>query len=502
MRLRYLLITLAALFILAACSSGDDDEADTPTPSASATEEPSATQQSVGDIARSVVEIQALSDGQPVWHGSGTFITETGFILTNAHVIDNRYDEYDALGVAITETTDEPPTLQYIAEIVAVDYALDLAVIQITETIDGGAVSDEFPPLPLGDSDEVEIGDAIRILGYPGIGGETITFTNGVISGFTADRAVGNRAWIKTDATIAGGNSGGLALNDAGEAIGVPTVVGSGAGAESGYVDCRVLEDTNNDGFLDDRDTCVPVGGFINGVRPVNLARDMIAAAFSGEEYVSQYYEEEFVDVPGDFDISGVDLYDLVFSDGVTDDDQPPAILAYIPSNPIRVCGFWFFEGMQDGMTWDALWYIDGELDEEGSFIADTWVGGESGSWWVCIVDEQFGLPDGLYELIIQVEGEPYVSEALFVGGGRTEVEFDIFNNSSSTICYVWVSPIGAQNWGIDDLGPGVTVAPGETWPLFIASGEYDILIENCAGEDIEDYGLDIQEDSTYTVTD
>lgn len=509
MPIRLLLALTAALALaLAACGGGSgDDTTDTPTatPSASATEAPSPTQQSVGDIARSVVEVWALSNGDPVWHGSGTFITEDGMILTNAHVVDTRYDEYDELGVAITTATDEPPVLQYHADILAVDYVLDLAIIQITAGLDGSPVNETFPAVALADSDDVEIGDPIRILGYPGIGGETITFTNGSVSGFTSDRALGNRAWIKTDAVIAGGNSGGLAINADGQAIGVPTVVGSGAGADTGgVVDCRVLADTNGDGFLDDRDNCVPVGGFINGVRPVNLARDMLAAVFAGEQYVSAYYDEaDFVDAPGGFDASNVTLYDLVFSDGVTADDQPPQVLTYVTSNPTRVCGFWDYEGMQDGMTWDALWYIDGELDEGGSFIGDTWSGGESGSWWVCIVDEDFGLSDGLYELVIQVEGDPYGSEAIYVGGNRSEVEVDIDNQSSTELCAVWISPTGAQNWGFEDLGPGVTVVSGDYWPLFVATGQYDILIEDCFGNTVlSDFDLDIQEDSTYTVTD
>ena len=135
--------------------------------------------------------------------------------------------------------------------------------------------------MTLGDSDSVEIGDSLQILGYPGIGGETITFTEGAVSGFTSDRSVEGRAWIKTDATIAGGNSGGMAANALGELIGVPTIAASGA--EGGdIVDCRPVADTNRDGSIDQFDTCVPIGGFINGLRPVNLALPLIAAAQSG----------------------------------------------------------------------------------------------------------------------------------------------------------------------------------------------------------------------------
>ncbi len=93
---------------------------------------------------------------------------------------------------------------------------------------------------------------------------------------------MGTGAYIKTSATIAGGNSGGLAVNERGELIGVPTAVGSGD-LEDDIVDCRALLDTNRDGYIDENDTCVPTGGFINALRPINLARELILAAQQGQ---------------------------------------------------------------------------------------------------------------------------------------------------------------------------------------------------------------------------
>src|SRR3990172_273808 len=239
-----LLLLLGTLVGLAA-GGGDDEE-----PEGTGTPETSAAAVKIGDLARAVVQIQALDAGdQAVWHGSGTLISEDGLVLTNGHVVDERFDEYDHLGVAITEKTEDPPELKYVAEIAAVDYALDLAVVRIAEDLEGAAVDETFPFVATGNSDAVEIGDEVRILGYPGIGGETITFTDGVVSGFTAERSVGGRAWIKTDATIAGGHSRGAAVDASGKLIGVPTITGSGS--EASAVDCRQIEDTNRDGTID-----------------------------------------------------------------------------------------------------------------------------------------------------------------------------------------------------------------------------------------------------------
>ncbi len=166
----------------------------------------------------------------------------------------------------------------------------------------------DLPVVPLGDSQALRLGDEMYILGYPGIGGETITLTSGEVSGFTAESGRGERAFIKTSATIAGGNSGGLAANARGELIGVPTQLGYGGDGQ--YIDCRVLADTNRDGRIDDQDSCVPTGGFINALRPLDLATPLIEAAQRGEVAVISGQIEE-AEMPA----GGAVLYQEDFSD-------------------------------------------------------------------------------------------------------------------------------------------------------------------------------------------
>jgi serine protease Do len=241
------------------------------------------------NLLRATVQVLALARSggrlQPIWTGSGTIISPDGLILTNGHIVSDLDPAYrpDALGVAVTVRSDQLPELRYLAEVQAIDYQLDLAVIQIARDLDGRPIDPgqlALDYVALGDSDLLELGDVLQILGYPGIGGETITFTRGVVSGFTRERGVEGRAYIKTDATITGGNSGGLAANQDGQIIGVPTQVGYG-GAER-FADCRYLADTNGDNVIDQNDNCIPVGGFINALRPVNLARPLIEAARTG----------------------------------------------------------------------------------------------------------------------------------------------------------------------------------------------------------------------------
>lgn len=228
--------------------------------------------------------------------GSGTIISADGYILTNYHVVDVEDLKYEVpenvtvregeMAVFATVNVDQPPVPAFIAEVVASEPELDLAVLRVVSTPDGKPVNWKQTKLPyavLGDSDELLPLDKIYIFGYPGIGGDTITVVEGEVSGFTAQQGVGNRAWIKTNATIAGGNSGGTAVDEGGKLIGVPTRAGSGSETGS-YVDCRPLADTNGDGQLDEDDTCVPIGGFINALRSINAAKPLINKAMKGAQ--------------------------------------------------------------------------------------------------------------------------------------------------------------------------------------------------------------------------
>ena len=248
---------------------------------------------STGGIAgipyKAVVQVIAMveMDGEVVqgWHGSGSIITPDGLILTNAHVVlSDRYYTVDHLRVALTVSQDTPPDPGYIAQVMQVDPVLDIAVIRIETDLNGNPVdraSLNLPTVPFGDDSALNLGDDLKIIGYPAIGGSTVTVTNGEVSGFTSQAGFGNRAFIKTSATISGGNSGGLAANAQGELIGVPTQLGYGG--EDQYVDCRQLADTNNDGEINEEDSCIPTGGFINALRPLSLAMPYIKAAQRGE---------------------------------------------------------------------------------------------------------------------------------------------------------------------------------------------------------------------------
>lgn len=159
--------------------------------------------------------------------GSGTLISPQGFILTNYHVIGDLEKRRIAprISVGTTRFVDQPPEIRYLADVVATDPNLDLAILRITRTADGQPIGNvTFPAVPIGDSNKLIVGDPIFVFGFQGTGGYTITMSTGVVGGFTGeDMESGGKQWIKHDAQTGPGNSGGGIFNQDGELVGIHT---------------------------------------------------------------------------------------------------------------------------------------------------------------------------------------------------------------------------------------------------------------------------------------
>lgn len=393
----------------------------------------------IGDVMRSVVQIVAMREAfmggmTSAWTGSGTIVHPQGIILTNCHVANPRAmgmssPPADRLGISITEQSDRAPALTYFAEVVAYNADLDLAVLRITHDVKGRPVRQlRLPSVALGDSEELDLGDKVSIFGYPGIGGETVTYTSGNVAGFSNEKGVrAARAWIKTDATIAGGNSGGTAVNSQGRLVGVPTQASAGAGVTP--VDARPVLDTNKDGRVDQRDTPMAIGGFINGMRPVNLAIPLLEKA--GMRIAKDRSSEDEVPDHKPSPIRGFDFdsfreqptfSNLLFSTEVTDDGRPIHPTQAIPSGIGEVYASFDFDNMRDGMAWSAVWMNDGQIIIEQK---DDWDDGESGRKTVKISNRR-GVPNGEYDLVLGIGGEIKLQGKMLVGNRVDESDSEV----------------------------------------------------------------------------
>ncbi|MEZ4732761.1 MAG: trypsin-like peptidase domain-containing protein [Caldilineaceae bacterium] len=165
-----------------------------------------------------VVSINVLTtgaEGSGLGAGSGFILDNEGHIVTNNHVID----QAGFVTVVFFNGVEEQ------AEIIGADDDSDLAVLRVA------TLPEDVYPLPLADSDEVQVGDWAIAIGNPfGLGG---SMTLGIISalgrvipsgvaGFSIPQA------IQTDAAINPGNSGGPLLNLAGQVIGVNAQIRTG----------------------------------------------------------------------------------------------------------------------------------------------------------------------------------------------------------------------------------------------------------------------------------
>lgn len=182
-------------------------------------------------------------DGKPMGTCTGTFQTPDGIILTNFHCVGHTdlYGEDDTgLGlshgdfyhpqglvvIAPTKSDREVPKPTYVAQVRAANPDLDIAVVQIVGMLkEGQKLPAKLPIVPIerGDSDQVKSRDFVAVLGYPGVGGPLLTYTEGQIAGFEDQNGDDEIDSFKTTANINPGNSGGLAVNADGQQIGIPT---------------------------------------------------------------------------------------------------------------------------------------------------------------------------------------------------------------------------------------------------------------------------------------
>jgi putative serine protease PepD len=209
-----------------------------------------------GAEAATVRLLQGTPDNYVGW-GSGTLISANGLILTNGHVAEPQAageavnqgvpgstldPNPPFLTVELTTGQSSPVVARYQARPVAVDGYLDLAVVQIDATADGqplNPASLRLPFLPLGNVNDVQLDQPVTVLGFPGVAeSDSITVTNGTISTFVPDplgHVTDPRFELETTARIAHGNSGGAAINNAGQLIGIPSLTVSGEDTDVSY---------------------------------------------------------------------------------------------------------------------------------------------------------------------------------------------------------------------------------------------------------------------------
>ncbi len=148
--------------------------------------------------------------------GSGVIISNDGYIVTNNHVVEGA----DELTVTLNDNRE------YSARIIGTDKTTDLALIKVS--------AKDLPTLPIGDSNNLKVGEWVLAVGNPFNLNSTVTA--GIVSAKARSLgANGVESFIQTDAAINAGNSGGALVNTKGELVGINAMLYSQTGSYSGY---------------------------------------------------------------------------------------------------------------------------------------------------------------------------------------------------------------------------------------------------------------------------
>lgn len=179
----------------------------------------------------SIVYVEAQQKtrfGTSVHSGTGIIVTESGYVITNYHVID------ESNTVQVMLLTDW--NTYYDAKVIGIDEEFDVAVLKIE--------AEGLVPAPLGDSDALAVGDKVYAEGNP-MGYLLGTMTDGIVSALEReDDENGGMTMIQTSAALNPGNSGGALVNEWGQVVGITSAKITGLVSEYGedIEDAAVIE--------------------------------------------------------------------------------------------------------------------------------------------------------------------------------------------------------------------------------------------------------------------
>ena len=198
--------------------------------------------------------------------GSGFIISQDGYILTNHHVIEG--------AESITVSRYDGTT--YDATLIGYDESNDLAVLKVE--------AEGLPPVILGDSDNLNVGDSVIAIGNP-LGELTFTLTSGAVSAKDREVTLSNTVTmnlIQTDCAINSGNSGGALFNLYGEVIGITNAKYSSSSSGASI---------DNIGFA------IPINSVMNIVKSI-IEKGYIAKPYVGIRVVEVSKETQLYGIP------------------------------------------------------------------------------------------------------------------------------------------------------------------------------------------------------------
>ena len=338
----------------------------------------------------SVYIISVDDNGKPLARGSGSVIDKNGLILTNFHVVANEdmsalSNEKGICAILITRDPRRSAVPTYLGKVIRYDDKVDLALVQVIADIKGNRLTSapSLPTMPVGDSDKLSPGDDLTIIGYPGLGQDSITVTTGRVSGYLSEKN-GPVELIKTDAEINPGNSGGSAVNNNGELVGVPTYT------------------------LEGKERI----GKIGLVRPINLAMPLL------KNVSGQTPDERPRRKTPPKDNKGRKSGQSLSFVGFSLEEDAKEMVKEAPSGIQALYGIVEFSGMTQQTPCKYQWKLNGEVIPNTDTNSDTWPFEPGQGAAMLYISTQDQLPDGTYTLEMQA-GKQKLSADIAVGSGK-----------------------------------------------------------------------------------
>ncbi len=238
-----------------------------------------------------MVVVADIVDGRlrPRGGGSGVVVGSDGSILTNYHVIHDKDGRlHDVFVIGRFSQPDHAPQLWCAGRPSRskLQRDLDLALVKCDLDLDGRAwipaASSVWPTLPEARTADIKMGQRLWVLGYPDVGGGGLTLSEGSVEGWTGENGTVGKDFIKTDASITHGNSGGPVVDDHGRLVGIAAAFRTRTNAGGG-----VLETAQ-----------------VGLVRPLSTASDLLAIAQTGwtprEGHTDVDLQPSAVEAPGE----------------------------------------------------------------------------------------------------------------------------------------------------------------------------------------------------------
>jgi S1-C subfamily serine protease len=357
------------------------------------------------ELARSVVLIQLLNATtgivRVVRDGSGVVIDADLRLILTSYTLVNPYlgdgsASFSSIAIGINRAAGEEPSLTFEAELVAADPLRDIAVLRAVRLFRGGSIgADDFtlPAATLGAPDDLERGDAVRILGHPGEaseGSQAVAATTASVSGFGGHELTGGRAWIRTDARMPYGITGGPAFDANGALIGIAS---------------QLRYDPN---------------AVVAQIRPLTLADESITLARGAGPEARYRPPLERSAVPDAQPIAadGVTVAAPAFAQNAVESNGIFDLFDYssqFPSGPSTIYYEYAAQRVNDGALVEERWFLDGIFQDSVS-SSYTWTGGSFAVVTDRVVAPQArGLPAGLWVLEVWIDGTRRASSTSYI---------------------------------------------------------------------------------------